>query len=930
MKLSYYIGTRNPNGSIRSAIFDKAEKIDLFEGETVMYRGKLVDADNIEAVFNDLVNTFTVPASPKNNKIFKNWFEIGVKGGFNPNLRVDCYIEYNTLPFRSGKTQLEKIKNKDGKINSYAITFYGELTGLDDIFNEDKLSDLDFSSFDFTYNRRNITALFSTPSLVLNESLSRVPSLIMPTIVPASREIQYNTGSSANVKDITKDEGRLFLQDFRPAIRQYRIIEAIESKYGISFSREFLDSTDFTSLYTWLNGNEDFDNIRNWERLQVSSFIDSDDYFSFENNRLNLKFNTNDLKKEVKADGRLFDPNKVYRVTLRTKFQYNNLPAGVKFELRYIDNAGNVLARANTTTVTNQGETGTMFIDFDMLGNSTDLFSLSLKLEIRSNEEIQFTGNKTYRSFYILSAQVEDDPGANGFTEIRSSTGGSLVNNYTYTPFFKISENMPDITVLDYLKNLIKEYKLIIRPNSTTNFRLQNINDYYAEGNVIDITKYSDQESEESIVYKNNKTIEYKYSVEEDSVLQKQFKKATGRFRGNNTKNFQVDNKKSTTIELKTEIPFFVRLTDTLLESFTNINIAIYSSVEKGEIDAIFPTNMLSFYYNGIAIVQNSGTPLPVKLDLSAKPTDDITPTLDILELFGVPICDSSNNYVSSQVSNNLDFSDTTINGWHQSSLIKNIYNQNHKPWIDNLLNSDSRLMTLESVLPPSVVNKIDLNSQIIYKNNKYSIEEFDIDLTTNDAKFTLFPDFNNQYLISETSINRNFFNFNAGGGFSNIVVRTDKKIDSVSDNASWITIGEISGNRRVYNIPFFVNENYKDSQRNGFITLIIGGVNYVININQSLRVGTLNNTQLTISPTNRVLNSSVQEFTIDVQSNGFWTIGDLPENIELLSNDLGFGNETSVFKITENTTGSLIDESFIIFPLTEQSFKTFNIRQNP
>jgi hypothetical protein len=116
--------------------------------------------------------------------------------------------------------------------------------------------------------------------------------------------------------------------------------------------------------------------------------------------------------------------------------------------------------------------------------------------------------------------------------------------------------------------------------------------------------------------------------------------------------------------------------------------------------------------------------------------------------------------------------------------------------------------------------------------------------------------------------------------------------------------------------------------ERNGIITLVIGGVNYEVSINQSLRVGTLNNTQLAISPTGRGLDSSEQEFTVNVQSNGFWTIGDLPENIELLSNDLGFGNETSVFKITENTTGSLIDDGFIIFPLTEQSFKEFSIRQ--
>jgi hypothetical protein len=496
---------------------------------------------------------------------------------------------------------------------------------------------------------------------------------------------------------------------------------------------------------------------------------------------------------------------------------------------------------------------------------------------------------------------------------------------------------MPDITVLDYLKNLIKEFKLIIRPNSTTNFRLQNINNYYAEGNVIDITKYSDQESEESTVYKNNKKISYNYSVEEDSALQLNFKENTGRFRGNSIKNFKVDNKKTTEIELETEIPFFVRLKNTDTNRPSNINIAIYNQVDGNKIDRIFPENMLSFYYNGLTPITNAETVKPIKLDLNHKPeeseasikgSESKSQPPKIIDIFGVPICDSSNNYVESQVSNNLDFSDTTINGWHQTSLLKNIYNQNHKPWINNLLNSDARITSMDSILPPSVVNNIDLNSQIIYKNNKYSIEDFEIDLTTNESNFRLFPNFNNEYLVTGTTVSPTQINFNAGGGFSNIVVRTDKDIESISENSTWIKLGKVSGNRRVFNVPVFVSENYRDAQRNASITLVIGGQTYVVNINQALRVGNLNNTQLTISPTSRVLQQVGQEFTVDVQSNGFWTIGDLPEYITLLSDNLNFGNGTIRLSITENDTEEERNDSFIIFPITEQSFRTFSFTQ--
>jgi len=941
MNLNYYIGTFNTDNN--NSIFTESDKIDLFEDESVMYRGKLVDADNIEAIFNDLVNTFTVPATPKNNRIFKNWFEIGVKDGFNPNLRVDSFLEYNTLHFKTGKTQLEATRDKDGKINSYSITFYGQVTGLDNLFTlkdgegkdlgeQAKLKDLDFSAYNFTYNERNINALFTTPSLVLTESLSVVPSLIMPMIIPTNRKIEYNTGTIGNEDDITTEEGRLFVEDLRPAIRQMAIIEAIEEKYGITFSRDFIDSTDFTTLYTWLNGNPDGSNVFKWESLEASAYI-GDEYLTFDGDDINLNMTSANLA----AESGVTELNESYEINFEHKFKYK-FPNEIFFKIRIIDREDNILhtselTQGRGTTNPNIGDNGFFEIIFNtqynMVPNSNDVIDQTYRVEIQINEEMNTADGNEYYSDMITTWKLPGTSGTGTQIDDASALGGVRVIE-EILPTFTVSRNMPDITILDYLKNLIKEFKLIIRPNSTTDFRLQNINDYYSEGNIIDITKYTDEESEESVVYKNNKKISYKYKVEENSALQEDFKFNTGRYRGNVIKNFPVDNKKTTEIELSTEIPFFVKLKNSDTNKPSNINIALYNKVDGSKIDSIFPENMLSFYYNGLTPITNDDTIVPIKLDLNSRPEEgaEAKSETNIIEITGVPICDSSNNYVESQVTNNLDFSSTTVNGWHGISLIKNIYNQNHKPWIDNLLNSDARITSMDSILPPSIVNNIDLNSQIIYKNNKYSIEDFEIDLTTNESKFRLFPNFNNQYLVTGTTVSPTQINFNAGGGFSNIVVRTDKDIESISENSTWITLGEISGNRRVFNVPVFVSENYIDEQRNASITLVIGGQTYVVNINQAIRVGSLNNTQLTISPTSRVLAQVGQEFTIDVQSNGFWTIGELPEYITLLSDDLNFGNGIIRLSITENDTEEERNDSFIIYPLTQQSFRTFSFTQ--
>jgi len=948
MGLNYYIGNRKEDQT--KSLFTTAEKIDLFEEGKIMYKGKLVDAENIEAIFNDIVNTFTVPATKKNNRIFKNWFQIGVKDGLNPNIRVDSYIEYNTLPFRSGKTQLEEIRNKDGMLNSYGITFYGEITGLEDLFtlkriNEDtgleestgelsKLKDLDFSKYNFTYDERNIVALLTSPGLVLTETLNTVPTLIMPMIIPTDRLIEYNTGSTEDAKDITLDEGRLFLEDLRPAIRQTAIIEAIEEQYGITFSRDFIDTTDFTTLYTWLNRNEDGSNVFKWEALETSRDL-GDEFLTFDFYNIFLKFNGGNLANETGVTS----PNESYEINFEYKFWYK-FPNETFFRIRLVNREGVVL---NTSEITqgrgttnpqigNNGFFELVFnTQFQMIPNSEDEIDQAFQIEIQINDEMNEADGNQYYADMITTWKLADTSGTGTQIDDASALGG-VRSILEILPTFTIARNMPDITVLGYLKNLIKEFKLIIRPISTTEFRLQNINDYYAEGNVIDITKYSDVNTEESVIYKNNKLISYNYAVEEDSALQEQFKIANDRYRGNAIKNFDVDNKKTTSIELTTEVPFFVRLLDSDTNRKTNINIALYNSQDSdGGVSKIYPENMLSFYYNGITPITNSDTIIPIKIDLLPRATETSgggkTET-NIIDILSVPICDSSNNYVVSQVTNNLDFSDTTVNGWHNVNLTKNIYNKNHLPWITNLLNPDSRITTVESVLQPNDINKIELNTQIIYKNNRYSIEDFEIDLITNETKFRLFPDFNNKYLISDTSINQTEFFFNADGGFSNIVIRTSEIIGDVTTDQSWIDISPLDGNRRVFNIPFFIKTNYKDTERNGIINITIGEETYVIDINQSKRIGSLGNTQLTISPDRGDFQSNLQQFEINVSSNGFWTIGDLPDEITLISDSIGFGNDVITLEIEENNTRDAISGTFIIFPLTEQSFSTYTYEQ--
>ena len=903
MNITYYIG---------------GKKLDLFEGESIEYRGKLVDADNIEAIFNDFINTFSVPSTPNNDKIFKDWYEIGVHNGFNPNKRVKSYIEFNTLPFREGNTQLEEIREKNGLVDSYNITFYSELTSLGDLFGEDTLKDLDLDKYNFNYNKANINALLTSPTLVLTEDgLSTVPSLIMPPIVVRDKEVQYNTGIIEDKRDISLEEGKLFLEDLRPALRQYRIIEAIEEKYGITFSRDFFDSTDFINLYTWLNGEKDFDKLLNWEDLPVSTIPDNP-YIdtNFVDNTFTLNITAEELRSIQPTNS---TPTKVM---FNIKFQHR-FPSDKDFQIRLIRSNGDVVLTSDLISgggVTGNFDNEPYQVDFSLINNTNDFINEEFKLQIKSKDNIFQADGNNFRVGYKILAKKETSQTTqvlfNRFINDPFIEVGTVESVFNYKTVFGISDNLPDIKIIDYLKNLIKQFKLIIKAEDINTFNIININDYYKEGNSQDITNFVDLESVDTSVFKNNKTIQYKYAVEEDLENQQNFKGDTGRFRGNALKTFlDVDNKKDTTIEIDFNLPFFARLRDSGNQESSNINIALYQSVDGSEVNGEFPEDMTHFFYNGITPVSSSDSYPPVLLELARRPEDGESQTSsNILEVQGFPICDTSNSHVLSQVSNDLDFSNTvfnedgvlvesgTINSWHNVSIVNNIYNVNHKPWLDNLLNSDARLVNLTSNLTTNEINKLDINNSIIYKNNRYSIEEYTIDLTTNETEFILFPNFSNKYLINNTTLSTNNLTFTSGGGFASINITTNEQLNNISTNRDYINIGDVTARDRVITIPVYVDENFL-SERDGVIDIEIGNQTYTVQVNQAERLLAVGGgASVSVSPTTINTDYLADDVTVNVTANGFWKVVN-EEGLEV-DNDLGYENGTVIFSIPQNDTG--------------------------
>ena len=137
-----------------------SDRIDLFGDESVSVTQTIQNVRDIAKVFTDFSQTFSVPASPKNNILFKHYYNFNIVGGFDALNKVAGSIELNSIPFKSGFIRLEGVDLRKEKAYAYRITFFGKTVNLKDLIGEDQLSALgSLSSLNVVYSADKIREL---------------------------------------------------------------------------------------------------------------------------------------------------------------------------------------------------------------------------------------------------------------------------------------------------------------------------------------------------------------------------------------------------------------------------------------------------------------------------------------------------------------------------------------------------------------------------------------------------------------------------------------------------------------------------------------------------------------------------------------------------------------------------------------------------
>jgi uncharacterized delta-60 repeat protein len=708
MKVKLYLIDNNNNPSL----------LELYKDESIKYTSKLSDIEKLSNVFADFSNTFTVPATPKNNAIFKHYYDVDIDNTFNANIRALGYIEIDSFPFRYGKIQLESIKLINQKPDSYKITFYGGVIQLNDLFKDDTIDKLDYqkditgslvktwdslSQFDYEYNSGNFINSINLPTF-------KSGSIITPLISYTDRD--WNYGSADSI-DISGSTGAILDSELRPAIRVKHIIEGIETKYGINFSRNFLDTAAFNNLFMWMNAQSN-------AILGAKTEVTITTPLSGSPNAGNIS----------EVDNFIYISRQKYSqiaaVEYIARLDYEIVPSNplILYNAYLIDENGIEVKKwenlSGTNTLSKEWKS-----EFRLNGDESLLVVEQVKLLIEPQQTLAFNLNlnATYKRKAASVITV--------YTDLDSNTNTNLISVSII-----ISNNLPKMKVIDFLQGIMKMFKLIIRPLSSNEFYLDTLDSYYSNGKLLNLTNYVNQNEinvERPLIYKN---IEFKF--------QKTNNIAGEKYRKNNDPNDEIgygDLKSEyssieTKDELKVELPFenmlFERMTvlQPNASAGSNTNITIGQSISSNDNGVTFSRNNskpILFFNNGLS--NNEEFPFKIKFSNSSAVT------VSYSYLIG-----NTNDEFIDQVTDTINWG-AEVDPWHQQIVANSLYLNYWSNWINTIYSLKQRKFTYNAILPPRYIEELSLNDRIIIGNNRYKINDYEVDLTTGETKFTLFND---------------------------------------------------------------------------------------------------------------------------------------------------------------------------------------------
>lgn len=660
-------------------IYVGSERLDTFKDEDVNINLSLQNVKDISKLFTDYTQNFQVPASKTNNNVFKHYYNADISGGFNASLRQDATIFVNKELFREGSIELLSVDMKNGKPSAYEVVFYSAGVNLKDLFGEDELIDLDLSAYDHTYDGNIIRgAMEGTTPL-------HSGNVIYPLISPVADWFYDSASSAHDDNDIsyhtTNDTHGLHYYALKPAIRISKLIDAIESKYGITFTSSFFSNAKFTDLFLWGHRREGY------------MFFDQENGFTA--TKIDFTSTTGsgfDTTLDLLTIPSTYD---------RFLWRYN-ITSLSDYQIHFYINGAYYTSRSHSGNAVNEE------IFFSGLSTGD-------KIQMRFSPPVNWNGGQVRIDSVSSSGREFTNP-----TNVYWTASTSAAQAFSLDVV--MADQMPEQKVYDFFIGLVKMFNLVVEPTSRTKFNVEPLDDWYGLGSAYDITQYVDISSTTIEKPELHRRISFNYE-EAGSYIEEAYRNANGGIGyGDLRADFSFDGSELS-VETTFELMKYQKLDD---PSNGIVNFLVGKSIDKegkpyiGEPVIFYSPSTINISSYPIGFLDETG--------LTTTPSNQVY-------LIG-----NINNRVAADVTQMLTYG-LEVDPFHEQSFSQTLYDQFWKDYITDLYSSQRRVYKMRAILPFNVSAQLRMNDKLDINGRRYVINEIQINLRTEEATLELLND---------------------------------------------------------------------------------------------------------------------------------------------------------------------------------------------
>ena len=665
-----------------------SERVELFQDEKISVTSSIQNSNDIGKLFTDYSQSFTIPASKHNNAIFSHWYESDVDNGYDHRKRYDAYIELDTLTFKIGNVQLEKANKKNGFIESYSVTFYGNLTQLKDKFKDIKLRDLTSSNGIIWWDILNHT--YNSTEVKNRITGSGFQQVAYP-LIGSKKKYYYKNGIAD--QDITLLTAPIIWNELFPAVPIGIVWGLIQETFGLTFNGSFFDLDQWTKLYLYLKNAEKIIVQTELQRLVPNTIA----YGSFP-----------ELSNGIITTNWLFATGAT--TSSKIKMQLTIIPSDLTLDYTLFIYKNNLLYKTFKKENRVASSAGDAY-QIDLYSKSDDPNNNVYEYKISS------TGSNSFKSSFWYWRY--NNNAIASYTRADTTAFVPTVSN------IDIKNYVPDIKITDFITGIIKAFNLMVIPTDTDTFEFVPLELYYNQGKITDITKYINADEMTIDRPKLFKAINFQYE-QSTNILNNAYKGIYGKEYGDLTYN-AINSNESSNYDIK--LPF----ENVLFERTVGENFETATLIDKDS-KPYTPKPML-IYCNGISEVTD-----PILITTEGVQTSFTSYNRFSNEYNSLPTDATLSQLMTMNFNNEQS-------PWYNVIAPQGLYYRHYSNYIDNLYNIKTRNIKVKAILPISLLSKeygIALNDRLVISGKRYIINSFTTDLTTGEASFDLITDYRN------------------------------------------------------------------------------------------------------------------------------------------------------------------------------------------